>query len=215
MQNSFFGFGVARWRALGSSVAGALALLAGHPVCGQIVLTTGTWTLPTESTLSIDFFVLNIGAPVAVEGLDFYVETPAGTGPKIQSVDLVTGTPFASDNFGGNSAFPGNTINSQYYTVLQNPGVSGNPMLATGSTKVATVVFSSVGVSPGDYALLLKNTGLGTTDYTVPGTFDPLGITVINGDILVTGAAVPEPVEMALGTGLVLVAFGAWRRIRR
>ena len=215
MQNSSFG-AVARWRVLGSSVAGALAMLAGHQVCGQIVLTAGTWSMPTETTLSIDFFVLNAGAPVTVEGLDFFVETPAGTGPKIQSVDLVTGTAFASDNFGGNNPDTAdNTPNSQYVSVVQSPSVAGSPMLATGSTKVATVVFSSVGVNPADYTLLLKGTILGTTDYTVPvpGTFPgQLGITVNNGNITVT--PVPEPVEMALGTGLILVAFGAWRRFR-
>jgi len=212
MQYSTSRPGSARWRALGSSVLGAIALLAGQRVSAQIVLTAGTWSMPTASTLSVDFFVQNSGAAVAIEGLDFYVDTPAGTGPTIQSVDLITGTPFAGDNTGA-TPYSGNTANSQYFAIVQNPGVGGIPQLATGSTKVATVVFNSAGVSANDYALLLKNTALGTTDYTVPGTFDPLGITVNNGTITVT--AVPEPAEMAVAAGLTLVAFGAWRRIRK
>jgi len=202
-------------------ILGVAAAALGMTVAkGQVVLTVGTIDVPAESAAySIDLFVNNTsGAPVAVASLDFGIAT-AEAGPKIGTVDLLTGTVFASDNNGVFAYVEGD--HGKGYALTEAPPSGPNPLgnifLPTGLTKIATVSFNTVGISPGVYTLSLTGSGgsLPDTDYSIPSSFDPLGMSVFNGSLNVTAAPVPEPEEMALGSVVALVAWGALRRFRR
>jgi hypothetical protein len=183
----------------------ALLLLAGYPIAHAQVL---TFTVPgkTLNTQAIGLQVFNPGAPLLVGSLEFFIELPIA-GPKIQSVDLVGGTIFEA-NYTGPFTIEGNTSYLQYYTIMGNWSLS-SPELPSGLSTIASVVFDTIDVASGVYALKLTGTGFGDSMY-----MDPMGVPLALSIENATLHVVPEPEQYAVVIALALLITSAGRRLR-
>ena len=148
--------------------------------------------------------VNNDGAPIEVGGLDFFVEVEVA-GPRIQSVDLTTGTIFASNAVQA----PGgaNTDHKQQYAVVSFPG----RFVPNGLSRVATLTFDTTGISVGTYFLHLSGVDFGTgpndTQYVNPTGTSDIAITINNGNLVV----VPEPSAAACLAALGCLGVAGFR----
>ena len=206
----------------GCSMAGllaalALAFLTPRVAMGSVQVDVGTQTVIGNDATpqTIYLFVNNSGSPVTVGSLDFYIElgSGAGTTPSISSVDLLTGTIFASNN-SGQSADPGNESQLQFYSALKASGPSGSgPVIPTGSSQLAAISFVTAGTASGSFALSLSPT-VGTTDYfTDTSSPTGVGLSIVNGTLDVV--AVPEPSNALAAVFMVLFAGFQTLQLRR
>lgn len=212
------------WRPRAMALATLLALSA--KLQAALILQTGAVNLqPNLAGQVIDFFVQNDSASeVLVSGLEFSLqvgdsgpgsEGGLGTvdGPNITSANLLTDTPFATDNEGtpANLGFPQLAI----YSLGTG---SGDPVSLPGNTssKLARVTFDTTGFASGVWSLAFGNTLNDATKYLYSD-----GVVVVDVPLTITDgtlsiSVVPEPGDYALAAGGSLVAFALLRsRARR
>ncbi len=184
----------------------------------SIDLTASTFNLPAgdSATDPITLTLNNAGSAVQVGSLEFYVETDA-LGPKIASVDLISGTIW--DGVGHTlSGTASNSPHWQGWNLLKTAdGVGTGPEIPAGGSFIASLTFDTVGVAPGNYAFKLFGTsfdgGVNVFDSkyvadTVEGDDVPINIT--NGSLTV----VPEPNASLAVAGLLLGVAAVVRRWR-
>ncbi len=195
----------------------ALALWAGTALSqAQLTIDVGTLSLQggieamgSSTPATLDIRVYNPGAALAIGGLDFAIEI-AADGPRIQSVDLLSGTIFQFNHMGPIPS-SSNTDHRQFYTMTKDFFMSA-PQLPTGYSKVGTITLSAAGVAPGDYTLKLDNTYFGNTVYNSP-TGSPYGLSISSGILSVSAVPEPRHYAMVAGCGLLVLAF-ARRSVR-
>jgi len=154
------------------------------------------------------------GSGVQVTGIGFNLQVADGgtassgsiNGPAITSVDIFSGTAFASNNNGQSGS---GQIVPQVYQIgtLTHAGTVTIP---TGISKVATVTIDTTGFSSGTFGLTLDTLN-GPTKYTTTGS--DLFPALLDGKI--TLALVPEPYQFGAVTALALLGSGIWRKCRR
>ena len=205
----------ARCGLVGMLAVVALDFLTPRVAMGALSVDVGTYTLTGDSATpqTIYLSVNNSGSPITVGALNFYIQLGDGTGttPYISSVDLLTGTIFASNN-SGQSADSGNLPQNQFYGVLKASGpVGSGPVIPTGLSQLATISFVTTGTPSGTFSL-----SFGSTDYFTDTT-SPVGVGLSFTPGELDLAAVPEPVNVALPIfgGLVALATGCSRWCRR
>ncbi|MHC1766867.1 MAG: hypothetical protein AB9869_21620 [Verrucomicrobiia bacterium] len=185
----------------------------------SINLTASTFNLPAgdSETDPITLTLNNAGSALKVGSLEFYVQTDA-LGPKIASVDLVSGTIW--DGVGNTVSAIGsnNGPHWQAWGVSKTAsGVGTGPEIPPGGSFIATLTFDTVGVAPGTYAFKLVGTTFdgGVTILDSKYVADTLGgedlpINVTNGNLTV----VPEPNATLAVAGLLLGVAALARRWR-
>ena len=178
-----------------------------------IVVLPDLTLLPNTPGQSFDIFVQNNGAEAfSVTGIGFNLQVADGgpelpgrsiDGPAISSVDIFSGTPFESNNNG----LSGGSISPQIFE-RGTLTLAGTVEIATGSSKLATVVFDTTGFSSGTFT------------YTMDTWNGPLKYTTTSGDVfpgLLDGnlAVIPEPSEYAAAFGLACLGWVAISRTFR
>ena len=198
------------FRKVGLSLAILVCLASSAYALPVIVL--GNYNMPAGTTGNvINVFVTS---DVTVQGLNFIMDSnlAAAGGPLITAVDIVgAGTVFGANNTGqgGSPAPPALKIKQSTTTAAGTVG----PWAV--SSLLAHVTFSTVGVSPGVYALRIM--GMATAGGGSTTNFAIVAIDANasrNGTITVT--SVPEPTTLVLGlfaaAGLGVVAIRNRRR---
>jgi len=170
--------------------------------------------LPNTAGQSFEVYLLNSGDPMEVNGMIFNIQVADGgpelgktiRGPAITSVDIFTGTVFASNNDGPRD---GVSIAPQLY-MRQTMTLSDTVSLPHGESKVATVYLDTTGFDSGEFTLTL-NTLNGPTRYTTLGDdfFPEFGD---GGSVQLT--VVPEPGVWAVASGIGLMLFAGLRKAR-
>jgi hypothetical protein len=162
------------------------SLATAHNASAALSIHVGTRVLaPNTANQKVQLFV--VGGD-AVQAVDCNVQIADGglalggviDGPKLSDLDILTGTIFSGNNTGAQNpgSFP--------QLAIRNTTTSGGNALASGL--LATVTIDTTGFFSGTYALNLKNTLNGPTDFaTVP-------VTITDGFIVV-----PEPALSYLG----------------
>lgn len=189
---------------VGSSASAAVFINVGNPVI-----------LPERAEQKIAITISNDGPPLDLGGLALLVQVADGgpafggsiSGPSIDGVDLLNGTPFEGKNLGGQFPAIDNTPQRQFWNVL---GVGAT--LATGSGQLlATISFDSTGFSSGTWDLSLAFSS-GATTRLVDPEGDPIDVSITNGTLTV----VPEPAAGAaiIGCLLVGVSLANWAKRR-
>jgi len=133
---------------------------------------------PNQAGQTFEVHAVNHGDPVPVTGIGFNVQVadggvPAGgriQGPAITSVDVVTGTVFASNNNGPSGA--GSMVPQVYERGTLTS--SGSVNLPSGISKVATVVLDTTGFDSGTFTLTLNTVNDRTHYTTLSGNLRPL-----------------------------------------
>ena len=193
------------------SAVAVAGILASTQIKAQVLtIDVGAQTLQDNTAnQTLSFFVNNSsGSPVAVTGLNFNLQIGDGTvGPTITAVDLLTGTPFASNNTG-----QGSTGSSPHQAFWATTTSSGSVNLTPGLNKVATVTFDSTSLNSGSWGLFLGATDNGATAYldTSPIPND-IPMTINEGSLTI----VPEPGSYAVVAALSCLAFGIVARRSR
>lgn len=145
--------------------------------------------LPNTPSQRFDVHLWNGGEPIPVIGIGFNIQVADGgpllggktNGPAITSVDIFTGTVFASNNNGLSGS---GSIAPQLYergTLTRSNTVS----LPAGLSKVATVVLDTTGFSAGTYSLTLS-TRNGRTKY--PSLDDDVFPALLDGSVTLGSA---------------------------
>jgi hypothetical protein len=195
-------------------LSGAL-LGAGAPASAALLIDFGNQTLlPDTPGQSITVTISNDGEPVPLGGFELFLqvadggpEWPAGSisGPAMESVDLLNGTPFQNNNFGGQFESLDNVPQRQFWSVV------GTPTLPTGSGQLlATVTFDTTGLGSGTWDLFLAELpGAGTR--LLNPLSDPYDVAIVNGTLTV----VPEPSAGATVAGCLLLGALVSRHVRR
>lgn len=182
-----------------------------------LFLDVGTVQVPENASgFQFEIYVNNTGdEAVEVAGLIFNLQVadsgPADrgglgsiAGPEIASVDILTGTAFASNNTG---QFDG-AGSLQFANASVTTGSGTVPLLANTLTLVATVTLDTTGFfSPGTWELRLGDTVNGSTRFLDASAESILPI-IQNGFLV----AVPEPAGMVALTALGALAWGGARR---
>ncbi len=187
----------------GSSAGAALFIDVGSPTL-----------LPGAPGQEVAIRISNDGPPVDLGGFELLIQVADGgpgaggsiVGPRIDGVDLLTGTPFEGHALGGQFPALDNSPQRQFWNV-----VSLSATLGTGSDLLlATVSFDSTGLSPGTWDLSLSGfEGANTRLLDRQGT--ALDVSIANGTLTV----VPEPAASAAIAGCLLVGGVFLHRARR
>jgi hypothetical protein len=160
-----------------------------------------------------EVWVQNDGsASIEVTGIGFNVQVsdggpPAGgsiTGPAITSVDIFTGTAFASNNNGPSGT--GSIVPQVYERGTLTD--SGTVTLPTGLSKMATVVMDTTGFKTGTFSLTLDTRNGPAKFTTMAGDLYP---GLIDGSVTL----VPEPVSGICCIGAILLVYAGMRGNRR
>lgn len=193
------------WAAL--ALAGALAAISARAAI--VIFVEDARLQADRSDQPVEVWINNDGPPLEVGGLDFFLQVGdggsavggPGSGPTIQSVDLLTGTLFEGKDFGGQFPAQDNRAQRQFFSVI-----SLSATLPTGSRqRLASITLDTTGWGPGSWELSLGSSSLVSTAlFDWGGT--PMGAELRNGAITV----VPEP-SAAVGTGAGLLALALWR----
>jgi hypothetical protein len=195
-------------------LGGFLVGLSGVAHAGLLIHVGDVQLLPNLPNQSVPFFVENTGdTDILVAGFSWNMQVADGgvenfltpgviPGPSITAVDILTGTPFQSNN---TDQFTGGNI--PQFANWTTTTSSGSIALTAGETfLLGTAIFDTTGFNFGDsFDLFLGNTINGPTKY-----FDLEG-----GELLAlvfdgTLAVIPEPHQTAavavclLGVGLAL-----------
>lgn len=208
-----------RWRSA-VIAAGALMTLGAAQPSRAATITVGNRTLlPNTADQKIQIFVTG---NESIAGEDFYAQIGDGgtynggvnTKPVFQSVDVLTGTIFGSNNTGS-----GAPANNPTHPLIWVDGTSTGSGTVQASGLLATLTVDTSGVASGTFPLLLSGVaskfGGFTTDLTalVNSTVTPIPLTINNGSITV---AAPEPTSLgALAVTGLLVLRRSRGRSRR
>ena len=183
----------------------------------QLIVDIGNANLaPDAPNQFVDIFVNNNGAAaVSVIGISVEVQVADGgpvvggtiVGPSITEVDVITGTPFASNNNG-----PGGSGNSGPQVFERGTlTFSGTVQLQPGQSNLARITFDTTGFhDPMPWDLKLSGTVNGDSYY-----FDAAGNRLDPSFVAGTIRLVPEPLHHAALVSALLGGFAAFRRLRR
>jgi len=174
--------------------------------------------LRNQPNQTFNVYLGNFDGPVLVNGIGFNIqvadggpEVPGGSirGPAITSVDLFTGTVFASPHNNGISG-SGRIVPQVHERGTMTEWTEDG--LATVSLqsgfKVATVTLDTTGVYSGIFVLTL-NTLNGPTKFTTVG--EDLFPTLLDGSVTI----VPEPRAWGFAAGVAAMAMAGLRMVRR
>lgn len=193
-------------------LAGLCLPFCASTISAQIVLDLPEVELQAGSAAqNFSIFVNNSGSPFAVTGLSLNLQTadggpPAGgsiLAPSILDIEIFSGALF---QFNNNGASGSGSIVPQIFErgTLTS---SGTVTIPTGSTKLATVTINTESFSAGSTFSMTLDTLNGPSRFTTStGDFFP---SLAEGEIRL--AAVPEPAETGLVTGLLLAAVVGYR----
>jgi hypothetical protein len=156
-----------------SHIVACWMALSGSWPAGVLIDLPEISLLPNTTNQSLDVLVENSGDPLRVTGIGFNLQVADGgpaaggliLGPAITSVDLMSGTIFASNNIGLSGS---GSIVPQIYE-RGTLTASGSVSLPSGRSKLATIILDTTGFSSGTYVLTL-NTLNGPTKYTTLGS---------------------------------------------
>jgi hypothetical protein len=186
-------------------LSGALMIM-GASASAALLIDFGDQTLlPNTPGQSVAITISNDGAPVPLGAFELFIQVADGgpewaagsiPGPRIEAVNLLTGTPFESNNLGGQFGSLDNLPQRQFW------GVVGSPTLPTGSDQLlATVTFDTTGFDAGTWDVFLTGSPLPTSRLLNPQS-DPYAVTIMNGTLTV----VPEPSATATAIGCLLLS---------
>lgn len=161
--------------------------------------------LPDQAGQTVEIYCSGGGA---FEMVDFRLRVGNGTAvpakPVIESVDLLTGTMFQTNNFGGQD----DSLAEPYHITSSVMALSE----AACDGLIATVTLDTTGLTAGSWTLALGHTGGGPTElYGLDQNFLPvlLGTTLTDGTITI----VPEPLSLGLlGSGMGMLLMRRRRR---
>ena len=182
----------------------------------QLIVDIGNANLaPDMPNQFVDILVNNTsGSAISVIGINVEVQVADGgpaaggtiVGPSITDVDVITDTPFASNNDGpGGSGSSGPQVFESSTLTF-----SGTVPLQPGESKLARITFDTTGFhDPATWDLKLNGTVNGDT-YYFDSVGNPLDPTFVAGTISV----VPEPSQYSLTVSVFLGVFAAFRRLR-
>ena len=192
-----------------ASVAAAGLLMASSALATPVINVGINPIQPNSADQLVKIYVSDL-ISAAVEDLEaadvsVQIGNGNGTAPTITSVDLITGTIFASNNSGQFPAASGNGPQVNYESILNSaPGayVNANGLLAT-------IHISTLGVSSGSFKLSLGAgaTQLGPSDF-YNGSFNLVTPTITDGTIVV-----PEPASIGLIGLMATAVLGRRRRL--
>jgi hypothetical protein len=174
------------------------ALLALGVISGGLVETSAPATLfievgdqkilPGTSGQKIAITISNDGEPVEIGAFELLIRVADGgpeaggfiSGPRIDGVDLLTGTPFEDKSFGGQFSSLDNTPQRQFWGVISTTATLG---VGT-DLLLATVSFDSTGFLSGVWDLSL--TGFpGANTRLLDREGNPLEVSIANGTLAV------------------------------
>jgi hypothetical protein len=185
-----------------------LAAFCAFNAQAQLTINVGNFQLlPNTPDQTV---TLNVSGVSGAAALDFFVQVADGfptvpgstsNGPNITSVDIVTGTLFASNNDGGQ--FGAISDPQRWYRgVLTQPNTT-----VSGSGTLATLKIDTTGFTSGSWTLNVKNVFNGQTTF-YDANFNPIAANITDGTISI----VPEPSAYGLAMGALVIGFGFFRR---
>lgn len=182
-------------------VTASVPLITVAASTGAVITIGSTPLLPNSPGQSVQIFV---SGGNLVEGVNLNVQLADGgpgvggleEAPRITSVDLLSGTIFAGNVFGGVPMDPGSFPQLAIRSLLTDFGS------VPASGLLATLTIDTTGFFVGQWSLSLSGTLNGDTNFLdVPAE-------VINGTITISRAVVPEPgltgVTLLLSAGVLL-----------
>jgi hypothetical protein len=185
----------------------SILLVASVAMAGQVIDVGGHYLLPNSADQWVE---VSVSGGDAVMGLNFYAQVGDGNfdglsphlGPRITSVDILTGTIFAGNNTGQSKA-PEGDPDPEVYSQWDGAQTTTATAAVPASGRVARVNFDTTGFAGGTWDFELAGTAVGDTDFADT----PIAIT--NGSITIT----PEPSGLIMLAGALAAArkTGSWR----
>lgn len=198
-----------------SLLTAAALTAAALPASAQLVAELGDVTLqPNQSGQIVDIFVENLSSsPVlGIDAFNFVLQVnDALSGPKIQSVDLLTGTSvFNTGNFTQAGPIGGSTDWIAGFN-LDSDGHHPTTIPGNSLTLLARVTFDTTGILASMGPLPLS---VADTLYTLNALSGNSTTVVFSSTTGGTITVVPEPQQYAMAAGLGLLALAFARRFR-
>ncbi len=209
-------------KALNNLFLSATLIAITAPVGAAIMIDLGSQPIALLPDLALQQVILNVSNP---DGTDFFSTaatlkfvvddgTGGGNAPVITGIDALNLTPWSSAGGIQNNQ----TTNPEFWDVRVFANFLGGQsakLPANSSTRLAKVTFDTTGLSSGTWTIKMSalNVDPQGSKYEVfgGGTHFP-DVTVGSITLL---AAVPEPAETALISGLALLGVGVARRYRK
>jgi hypothetical protein len=164
------------------------------------IITVGDHDILADAVTPIQIMIEREENDPEIAGIDLAVQVADGTsGPTIGMIDLATGTPFETNNFGG-SLDSGSDPRHAFWGIITDTGTVSIPE----SGLLATVYLDAAGLFSGTFDIALTSVlGVDTQLYDELGNPVPL-----NQGQPITGSVtlvVPEPASLFIWLALMLL----------
>jgi hypothetical protein len=177
-----------------------IAALILTEAAGAAIIIVGNHDIPPDAVTPIQVVIEREPDDPDIAGMDFAIEIgDAEVGPTIGVVDLVSGTPFESNNLGG-SIDQGSAPRQAFWGVVTESGTVPIPV----SGVLATIQIDATGITTGTFDLRLTSV-LGADTRIYDGQLNPLSLNqaqAITGSVRVV---IPEPAGLGVLIGLSIL----------